>query len=130
MSEFGGLWKHEETQHALQKKWHNSQLVDCGHYTEEEGRWVFPIACATGPRRLGVGLGVDKKYLLFPACCTVVGPVAQTNSLVRLLMHGQQLHTCCRRGRELTQDYLFRNDFLWKSTIIPNSSSSTPHISK
>ena len=35
MLEFGGLWKHEETQHAL-KKWHNSQLVDCGHYTEEE----------------------------------------------------------------------------------------------
>ena len=35
MSEFGGLWKQEETQHAL-KKWHNSQLVDCGHYTEEE----------------------------------------------------------------------------------------------
>ena len=35
MSEFGGLWKHKETQHAL-KKWQNSQLVDCGHYAEEE----------------------------------------------------------------------------------------------
>ena len=42
---------------ACTKKWHNSQLVDCGHYTEEEEEEEeeeLPLIVRQGPLFIGM----------------------------------------------------------------------------
>ena len=81
MSEFGGLWKHEETQHAL-KKWHNSQLVDCSHYTEEERRVVSKALKAQS-------LSLDQAQLVQTNCFGKKPKKTLEHILTHENMHGQ-----------------------------------------